>query len=313
MEKLTSGDGIYYSGHQSNWFVCCDLFKSSFKTAIGWLFHFIRSISLTWRSFFIHSEDSYHTVVETPRGGWGGGGGYSHMKGLGMLVVPRRGQSFEFWYSCLGCWTSDSPRVETSVTLNSLPEDYSHLEGHNNQAVSTWGLNNLPQKCAVPCNPKELSFPLFLAKAVSSFFRSILAEKVPICSPGWQPVGDQCFLLYLGTYKTWIDAEVVCNSPDNLRASLAKVTDKSSLEGLQNLVAECRQSTTPIFVGARGRLNWLWLDNSNVTSNRWGPGEPSGDGQCGSISHGSHWKDWALNDIPCSTRLGYICQIPAGK
>ena len=32
--------------------------------------------------------------------GWGR---YSHMKGLGMLVVPRRGQSSEFWYSCLEC------------------------------------------------------------------------------------------------------------------------------------------------------------------------------------------------------------------
>ena len=158
-----------------------------------------------------------------------------------------------------------------------------------------------------------IEFPTCFGQGCKLFFRSILAEKVRSCSPGWQPVGDQCFLLYLGTYKTWIDAEYVCNSPDNLRASLAKVTDKSSLEGLQNLVAEYRQSTTPIFVGARGRLNWLWLDKSNVTSDRWGPGEPSGDGQCGSIAPGSHWKDWALNDIPCSTRLGYICQIPAGK
>ena len=159
-----------------------------------------------------------------------------------------------------------------------------------------------------------IAFPTFFGQGGKLFFRSILAEKVPSCLLGWQPVGDQCFLLYLGTYKTWIDAESVCNSPDNLRASLAKVTDKSSLEGLQNLVAEYRQSTTTIFVGARGRLNWLWLDNSNVTSERWGPGEPSGDGQCGSIAQiGSNWKDWALNDVPCSTRLGYICQIPAGK
>ena len=30
--------------------------------------------------------------------------------------------------------------VETSVTLNSLPEDYSHQEGHNNQTVSISGL-----------------------------------------------------------------------------------------------------------------------------------------------------------------------------
>ena len=32
----------------------------------------------------------------------GGGGGHSHMKQTGMLVVSLRGVNFGFW-SCLGC------------------------------------------------------------------------------------------------------------------------------------------------------------------------------------------------------------------
>ena len=144
-------------------------------------------------------------------------------------------------------------------------------------------------------------------------FHSVLVEKITGCSPGWQPVGDQCFRLYFDTYKTWNDAELVCNSMDIVHASLAKLTDKSTLEGLQKLVAKYGQSTTPIFVGARGILDWLWFDNSRITSDAWGPGEPSGNGQCGSIARENHWKDWALNDIPCSTRQGYICQIPTGR
>ena len=34
---------------------------------------------------------------------------------------------------------SSAQVVGISVTLNSLPEDYSHPEGHNNQTVSTPG------------------------------------------------------------------------------------------------------------------------------------------------------------------------------
>ena len=117
-----------------------------------------------------------------------------------------------------------------------------------------------------------------------------------------------CFRLYFDTYMTWIGAEGVCKY---LGASLAAVRDKSILEGLQQFLAEYI-STTPIFVGARGRLrgDWLWLDNSRVTSDTWGPGKPTGDGQCGAISYS---KDWALSNVPCSAELGFICQTPSGK
>ena len=97
-----------------------------------------------------------------------------------------------------------------------------------------------------------------------------------------------------------------------LGASLAAVRNKSILEGLQQLVAEYGQSRTPIFVGARGRLrgDWLWLDSSRVMPEAWGPGKPSGDGQCGAISYS---KDWALSNVLCSAKLGFICQTPPGK
>ena len=156
------------------------------------------------------------------------------------------------------------------------------------------------------------------APNILSIFESIMSCSLSLscavnfsrCLPGWLRVGNGCFQLYFDMYRTWENAEGVCTY---LGASLATLKGKSTLEGLQQLLAEQGQSTTPIFVGARRRLVWLWFDNSHVTSDMWGPREPSGNGQCGSIAHESHWKDWALNDVPCSTRLGYICQIPAGK
>ena len=80
-----------------------------------------------------------------------------------------------------------------------------------------------------------------------------------------------CFRLYFDTYETWRGADGACKY---LGASLATLMDKSTLEGLQQLVAEYGQSTTPIFVGARGRFrgDWLWLDNSRVTSDVWAQG-----------------------------------------
>ena len=170
-------------------------------------------------------------------------------------------------------------------------------------------------KGVCPCWLRNMTqFPTRFVKERSIHYFGLLIFLSPTanlsgCWPGWRRVRGGCFRLYFDTYKTWRDAEAAC---EYLGASLAAVRDKSILEGLQQLVAEYGQSRTPIFVGARGRLrgDWRWLDNSRVTSDAWSPGKPSGDGQCGAISYS---KDWALSNVLCSAKLGFICQTPPGK
>ena len=72
-----------------------------------------------------------------------------------------------------------------------------------------------------------------------------------------------------------------------------------------------------LYLGLSGQLKWIWLDGSavaNNTPNQWGPNEPSDDGKCGALLNAirwdSNWKGygWRWNDIPCTSRKGYICQ-----
>ena len=79
-------------------------------------------------------------------------------------------------------------------------------------------------------------------------------------------------------------------------------------------------SNWELFLGLSGQLYWVWSDGTNVqkTNNLWGPGEPSGDGMCGSflnaIGWNSDWKGygWRWNDLGCTNLLGYICEEPLG-
>ena len=72
-----------------------------------------------------------------------------------------------------------------------------------------------------------------------------------------------------------------------------------------------------LYLGLSGQLKWTWLDGSvvaNNTPNQWGPNEPNNDGKCGALLNAvkwdSNWKGygWRWNDIPCTSRKGYICQ-----
>ncbi|PFX12464.1 Neuropilin-1 [Stylophora pistillata] len=74
-----------------------------------------------------------------------------------------------------------------------------------------------------------------------------------------------------------------------------------------------------IFLGLTVQsTDWLWIDGQMVsnTNNLWGPGEPSGDGKCGTFLNAIGWSSdwvgygWRWNDQPCNSLKGYICEQP---
>ena len=100
-------------------------------------------------------------------------------------------------------------------------------------------------------------------------------------------------------------------------AELAVVNDARTVQNLANQRKELNLDDRDLYLGLSGQLKWIWLDGSvvaNSTPNQWGPNEPSGDGKCGAflnaIRWDSNWKGygWRWNDIPCTSRKGYICQ-----
>ena len=86
------------------------------------------------------------------------------------------------------------------------------------------------------------------------------------------------------------------------------------MQKLQVLVNQYGESPIHLYIGSRAKqeADWNWLDKSLVNSSTWGPGEPSGFGQCGSIARLTNWKNWALNNQPCTDKLGFICEAPKG-
>ena len=61
----------------------------------------------------------------------------------------------------------------------------------------------------------------------------------------------------------------------------------------------------------------IWIDNSTVDFVNWNSGEPNGNGPDGNENcvhmYASDGEMGKWNDLVCSNKLGYICQIPKIK
>ena len=98
-----------------------------------------------------------------------------------------------------------------------------------------------------------------------------------------------------------------------MEADLAVVKDARTIQQLASQRKEMNLYDRELFLGMSSRLKWGWLDGTNIpdTYRLWGPGEPNGDGKCGSFSS---WKGygWRWNDENCIKRFGFICEQTLG-
>lgn len=134
------------------------------------------------------------------------------------------------------------------------------------------------------------------------------------CEPGWYKTSKSCHLFYLQSSRQWSDARTLCHW---YGGELAVVNDASTVQDLADQRRELNFDDRDLYLGLSGQLNWIWLDGgivSNNTPKQWGPNEPSGDGKCGALLNAIRWDSnwrgygWRWNDIPCTSRKGYICQ-----
>ncbi|XP_048245682.1 hepatic lectin-like [Haliotis rufescens] len=119
-----------------------------------------------------------------------------------------------------------------------------------------------------------------------------------------------CFKFEADTLRSWRDAEIDCQSD---HGHLVKLDSSAKNELIVKFAQELRLEVGKLVgfnIGAKdGDENghWTWYDNTPVSSPKWGPNEPSGDGYCAQIlsAHSYRW-----NDVNCSDSWGYICEIP---
>ena len=98
------------------------------------------------------------------------------------------------------------------------------------------------------------------------------------------------------------------------------VNSAKQLEALADQRKQLKREDHCLRLGLDSNLRWVWIDGEYAKSNEnlWGPNEPSGDGKCGAFLNAIEWSSnwagygWRWNDLPCTSRAGYICEEPLG-
>lgn len=128
------------------------------------------------------------------------------------------------------------------------------------------------------------------------------------CKDGWVAFDRSCYFIEFKAKKAFADAQQDCLSRD---ASLTKIDNMWENWFLKSLVRE--GNTGGVYLGLHdiikeGKFVWL-VDNSTLTFNDWGPGQPDNAGKREDCVH--YWKgaQYKWNDYPCTLAQGYICEI----
>ena len=124
-------------------------------------------------------------------------------------------------------------------------------------------------------------------------------------------------MFYFQSSKAWRFGRNLCHRQ---KSEIAIVNSAKQLEALADQRKQLKREDHGLTLGLDSNLRWVWIDGENAKSNEnlWGPNEPSGDGKCGAflnaIEKSSNWDGygWRWNDLPCTSRAGYICEEPLG-
>ncbi|XP_034535168.1 ladderlectin-like [Notolabrus celidotus] len=131
-----------------------------------------------------------------------------------------------------------------------------------------------------------------------------LIKRTLTCPSGWNLLGESCYYYY-STYKTWAQAERICQG---YGGNLASVHSNAEYHNLQWLVVTMTYKHGPAWIGghdAEEEGTWLWSDGSLFNYRYYGTMDNAGSKQhCLQMNFGEN-KYW--DDIECSTRLPSIC------
>ena len=124
-------------------------------------------------------------------------------------------------------------------------------------------------------------------------------------------------MFYFQSSMAWRFGRNLCHRQ---KSEIAIVNSAKQLQALADQRKQLKREDHGLTLGLDSNLRWVWIDGENAKSNEnlWGPNEPSGDGKCGAFLNAIEWNSnwngygWRWNDIPCTSRAGYICEEPLG-
>ncbi|KAI8510743.1 hypothetical protein Bbelb_116590 [Branchiostoma belcheri] len=127
------------------------------------------------------------------------------------------------------------------------------------------------------------------------------------CPAGYQRFQENCFKAFPETKPDYSWAMKACLKDEGFLAMPKDAATNAFLVQLKNAV----RNDVAFYIGlsdqnAEGQ--WRFADGTALCSyNNWSPGEPNnrGNEDCATLLPRSKW-----NDVPCSSDLRYICQVP---
>ena len=127
------------------------------------------------------------------------------------------------------------------------------------------------------------------------------------CPPGWHTLGESCYQLNTNPLESWADGQRECH----IRGGRLAIFEKSlTTQDLTKFLEYYMEYLSQFYSGAHGvrTLQFLTIENKqfNHTSSLWGPGQPSGNGLCGTML--LRQKEWRVDDDSCHINIGFVCQ-----
>ena len=133
-------------------------------------------------------------------------------------------------------------------------------------------------------------------------------------------MNDSCFQLQIIYKRNWDGARLECHNRGGRLAILEDGVKPGHT--LTNFIDAYMDEWGYFYVGAYAVSDGRWITVKNqpfsTKSSLWGPAEPSGDGWCADLIFAEKWnpnwegKGWRVNDQPCITKQGFVCQKQKG-
>ncbi|XP_033107417.1 macrophage mannose receptor 1-like isoform X2 [Anneissia japonica] len=128
------------------------------------------------------------------------------------------------------------------------------------------------------------------------------------CGLGWEydALSGSCYLFRTDDFKSWNDAEFVCNNEGGYLTSITNLQEQSYINARIVYINE-----GALWTGGNDKTTeggWRWSDGSPFAYLNWNAGEPNNVGALGEHCLELYSKTGLWNDQSCSNTLGYICK-----
>ncbi|XP_031175116.1 galactose-specific lectin nattectin-like isoform X1 [Sander lucioperca] len=132
----------------------------------------------------------------------------------------------------------------------------------------------------------------------------LAAYGAPSCPTDWTSFGSRCFAFY-GQPKTWIDAELFCQSAGG---HLASIHSDAEHEFIRNNTNQVSSTDKNAWIGGFDAMKegmWMWADGSQFDYQSWAVGKPDHNGgteNCLEIYPDENW-----NNAACTNQASFVC------